>query len=107
MISDRTEQKQEPPKTGRVMRNGMRFDWQEALGLLGIYVILIVVLSILSPYFLSVNNFLNILVAISVIGIMSVATTMVIVSGGIDLSIGSVVAIAGVIVIRLSLTLPM
>jgi ribose transport system permease protein len=107
MISDRTEQKQEPPKTGRVMRNGMRFDWQEALGLLGIYVILIVVLSILSPYFLSVNNFLNILVAISVIGIMSVATTMVIVSGGIDLSIGSVVAIAGVIVSSLSLTIPM
>ncbi|MBV9230609.1 MAG: ABC transporter permease [Chloroflexi bacterium] len=81
----------------------MRFDWQEAIGLLGIYVILIVVLSILSPYFLSVNNFLNILVAVSTIGIMSVATTMVIVSGGIDLSIGSVVAIAGVIV---SLNIP-
>jgi len=107
MISDHTEQKQESQKTGPVRRNGLRFDWQEALGLLGIYVILIVALSILSPYFLSVNNFLNILVAISVIGIMSVATTMVIVSGGIDLSIGSVVAIAGVIVSSLSLAVPM
>ena len=103
MITDSTEKQQEPQKAGLAIRRGMRFDWQEAIGLLGIYVILIVVLSILSPYFLSVNNFLNILVAVSTIGIMSVATTMVIVSGGIDLSIGSVVAIAGVIV---SLNIP-
>jgi ribose transport system permease protein len=85
----------------------MRLDWQEAAGLLGIYVLLMIVLSVLSPYFLSVNNFLNILVAISTIGIMSVAMTMVIVSGGIDLSIGSVVAISGVIVSQFSQFMPM
>jgi ribose transport system permease protein len=85
----------------------MRLNWQEATGLLAIYLILVIVLSVFSPYFLSVNNFLNILVAISTIGIMSVAATMVIVSGGIDLSIGSVVAIAGVMVSQLSQVMPM
>ena len=105
MITDHTEQ-QKPHRAAPATFKGMRFDWQETLGLLGIYVILIVVLSILSPYFFSVNNFLNILVAVSTIGIMAVATTMVIVSGGIDLSIGSIVAIAGVAVVTLSLSMP-
>ncbi len=106
MITNSTEQ-QQPPKAAPTIRRGMRLDWREAAGLLGIYIILLVALSILSPYFLGVNNFLNILVAVSTIGIMSVAMTMVIVSGGIDLSIGSVVAIAGVIVAQFSQSLPM
>ncbi len=80
--------------------------WQESLGLLAIYALLVVALSLLSPYFLSVGNFLNILVAVSTIGIMAVAMTMVIVSGGIDLSIGSVVALAGVAVAQLSHRMP-
>src|SRR5258708_10152497 len=98
MITDRTEKQPEPQKAGLNITRGMHCDWQGAFGLFGIYVLLIVILSILSPYFLSVNNFFNILVAVAVIGIMAVTTTMVIVSGGIDLSIGSVVAIARVIV---------
>jgi ribose transport system permease protein len=83
-----------------------RLNWQESLGLLAIYLLLIVVLWALSPYFLSVNNFLNILVAVSTIGIIAVAMTMVIVSGGIDLSVGSVVALAGVAVAQLSHRMP-
>ena len=106
MITDRTEKQPEQQKARLNITRGMRFDWQGAFGLLGIYVLLIVILSILSPYFLSVNNFFNILVAVAVIGIMAVTTTMVIVSGGIDLSIGSVVAIAGVMVALLSQFMP-
>src|SRR6266436_5674989 len=97
MITDRTEKQPEPQKARLNITRGMHFDWQAAFGLLGVYVLLIVILSILSPYFLSVNNFFNILVAVAVIGIMAVTMTMVIVSGGIDLSIGSVVAIGGVV----------
>jgi ribose transport system permease protein len=106
MITNSTE-KQQPPKAAQASRKSTRLDWREAAGLLGIYIILLVALSILSPYFLGVNNFLNILVAVSTIGIMSVTMTMVIVSGGIDLSIGSVVAIAGVIVAQFSQSVPM
>jgi len=83
-----------------------RLNWQELLGLVGIYALLIVVLSLKSPYFLSLNNFSNILVAVSTTGIIAVAMTLVIVAGGIDLSVGSVVALTGVTVAQLSHRMP-
>jgi ribose/xylose/arabinose/galactoside ABC-type transport system permease subunit len=55
------------------------------------------VMSILSPYFLSVNNFLNILLATSTIGVLAIAATFVIGSGGLDLSLGSVMGLSGVV----------
>src|SRR5438093_8371404 len=76
-----------------------RVNWREELGLLVVYLLLFAALSWLAwPYFLKVRNLLNILLAVSTIGIISVAMTMVIISGGIDLSIGSVVALTGVII---------
>jgi ribose transport system permease protein len=80
-----------------------RVNWWEELGLLIVYVLMFAALSWLAyPYFLKVRNLLNILVAVSTIGIISVAMTMVIVAGGIDLSIGSIVALTGVAVAQLS-----
>src|SRR4051812_12027924 len=85
-----------------------RFNWREELGLLVVYILLFAALSWLAwPYFLKVRNLLNILVAVSTIGIISVAMTMVIVSGGIDLSVGSVVALTGVVIAQLSHHVPM
>ena len=52
-------------------------------------------MSILSPFFLSVSNFLNILLATSTIGVLAIAATFVIGSGGADLSLGSVNGMAG------------
>ena len=83
-----------------------RLNWQESAGLLGVYLLLIVVLSLKSPYFLSLNNGFNILVAVSTIGLVAVAMTLVIVSGGIDLSVGSIVALTGVCVAQLSHQMP-
>src|SRR3954471_15715642 len=83
-------------------------NWREELGLLAVYLLLFAALSWLAwPYFLKVRNLLNILVAVSTIGIISVAMTMVIISGGIDLSIGSVVALTGVIIAHFSHHVPM
>ena len=58
---------------------------------------MIVIFSVLSPYFLSFNNFKNILTASAVIGLMSVGATFVIGSGGIDLATASIVAVSGVV----------
>jgi ribose/xylose/arabinose/galactoside ABC-type transport system permease subunit len=55
-----------------------------------------VILSIVSPVFLSISNILNILVQTSINSIVAVGMTMVILTGGIDLSVGSIVALAGV-----------
>ena len=66
-------------------------------GLLFVILAIVVVMSFLSPVFLKPNNITNILRQISLNGILAVGMTFVILTGGIDLSVGSVVAITGVI----------
>lgn len=87
-------------------RRGFNQNLQESLGLLGIFAALLIFLSVKSPYFLSIGNFLNILVNVTAIGIIAIAMTLVIVSGGLDLSVGSVVALTGVIIAQLSHQMP-
>ena len=58
--------------------------------------ILVVVLTIASPYFLTLSNLANVTRQLAVLAIVSVGMTFVITSGGIDLSVGSVLALAGV-----------
>jgi ribose transport system permease protein len=59
--------------------------------------ILAIALSFLSPYFLTKNNLFNVLDQSVVIGIVAVGMTFVILTGGIDLSVGSVAGLTGVI----------
>jgi ribose/xylose/arabinose/galactoside ABC-type transport system permease subunit len=54
-------------------------------------------LSILSPYFLTVSNLLNVLEQTSINAVIAAGMTFVIISGGIDLSVGSIVAFSGVL----------
>ena len=60
-------------------------------------ILLVFVFSFTSPAFLTVNNGLTILLQTSVIGLLAIGMTMVIITGGIDLSVGSVLALSGVI----------
>lgn len=66
-------------------------------GPLGGLVLLCAVMAALSPSFLTVTNFFNVGTQIAVILILALGQTFVIVSGGIDLSVGSVLALAGVV----------
>jgi len=59
--------------------------------------LLILVFSFTSPAFLSVNNGLTVLLQTSVIGLLAIGMTMVIITGGIDLSVGSILALSGVV----------
>src|SRR5829696_4564057 len=54
------------------------------------------VLWALTPHFLTVSNLLNVAQQTSINAIVAVGMTYVIVSGGIDLSVGSIVALSGV-----------
>lgn len=54
-------------------------------------------LSLLSPSFLSIGNFLDIARVVSIIGVMAIGMTLVILTGGIDLSVGSTFALAAVV----------
>jgi ribose transport system permease protein len=60
-------------------------------------IILCVVMTILSPYFLTFNNLFNVGTQIAVVAIIALGQTFVIVSGGIDLSVGSVLGLAGIV----------
>ncbi len=53
--------------------------------------------SALASQFASVENLVNVALSIAVIGILAVGMTFIILTGGIDLSIGSVAALAGVV----------
>lgn len=55
---------------------------------------------------MSVHNLSNILLTVAITGIIAVAMTMVIVAGGIDLSVGTVVALSAVTVAQLSHRMP-
>jgi ribose transport system permease protein len=60
-------------------------------------IVIMIALSIMSPYFMTVRNLLTVLLQISIVGIIAVGETLVMITAGIDLSVGSVVGLSGVI----------
>ena len=66
------------------------------LGLVFILISLIIIFSIFSEYFLTSRNLLNITRQISINLIVAIGMTFVIITGEIDLSVGSIAALAGV-----------
>lgn len=60
-------------------------------------IILCIIVSVISPTFLQISNLRNLFTQISVNAVISLGMTFVILTGGIDLSVGSIVAIAGAV----------
>jgi ribose transport system permease protein len=78
-------------------RNGESiFKSQNAL-LLGVLVLIAVVVTILNPAFIGLNNIVSVFQQISVLGILTMAMALLLISGGIDLSVGTIVALCGVV----------
>lgn len=65
--------------------------------MLGLALVLAIILSFISPHFLTERNVFNILDQSVVLGIVAVGMTLVILTGGIDLSVGSVAGLTGII----------
>lgn len=68
---------------------------QKLLAFAGLLVIF-AVFSLLSPYFLTRDNILGILLATAVNGVLALGVTFVIITGGIDLSVGTVMTLSAV-----------
>ena len=66
-------------------------------GLLAALIVLIVAASLTSPHFLNPVNLLNVLRQVAMCGILGIGMTFVILTKGIDLSVGSTVALTGVV----------
>jgi ribose/xylose/arabinose/galactoside ABC-type transport system permease subunit len=76
------------------------FKFSKLLSKYGIYftlALLVVVMTLLSKTFFTTSNLLNVLRQISITAIIALGMTFVIITGGIDLSVGSTLALCGVI----------
>jgi ribose transport system permease protein len=72
---------------------GGRLEWR----MLALLVVLIAGLSFVSPYFLTFSNISNVLDQSVVTGIVAIGQTFVILTAGIDLSVGSLVGFTGIV----------
>ena len=77
-------------------KHAMRRGWLERMFPFASVAVLFITLSILSPYFLTIQNLSTVCRQTAVINIMALGMTLIIISGGIDLSVGSVMAFAGI-----------
>lgn len=66
-----------------------------------ILVVLVVIFSIASPNFLRINNLLNVLRQVAVMGILTAGMTYVIIAGGMDLTVGAYLGLSGVAVAQM------
>ena len=67
-------------------------------GIVVIFVGLCIIMSIVSPAFRSMRNVTNVIRQVSIIGIVSMGVTFCIITTGIDLSSGSMIALISVVV---------
>lgn len=75
-----------------------RSEFSVLIGLVAIFI----VMSFASPYFLKINNLMNVLQQISRYGIISVGMALVMITGGIDLSVGYIVALCACLAAHLT-----
>ena len=90
------------PRRGRVAA-WLAGPGADQVGLFGAFIVLCAVFAALSPYFLLPQNALNIAHAVSYTGITAAITTLVLIGGGLDLSISAVMALAGTVCAELLL----
>jgi ribose/xylose/arabinose/galactoside ABC-type transport system permease subunit len=72
-------------------------EWGSELIVLAVILILGVVVGLGNPVFFSGQNLLNILQAVAVVGIAAIGATLVIISGNLDLSVGSTISLGGLV----------
>jgi ribose transport system permease protein len=75
-------------------------------GLMIGFLFISLVISIVTPDFLSSTNLLNILRQSSIVGVMAIGTTFVIIGGGFDISVGSLLALTAAMSLKLQQVLP-
>ena len=71
------------------------------VGIGPLLILLCIIISIMNPVFLTFQNWVNLLTASSAIWIMAMAMTIVLITAGFDLSVGSMLALSGVLLTSL------
>lgn len=71
-------------------------NWMIYIGMIGIFIIFSIICSAIGKNFLTINNIMNIVNQASINAILGIGASLVILTGGIDLSVGSVVGFIGI-----------
>ena len=74
--------------------------WKK-VGMWFVLLVLLIVFTSISPAFRTIGNFGNILKQISILGVAAVGISFVLISGSVDLSIGSIIALEIVVMAKL------
>jgi ribose transport system permease protein len=92
-----------PPATrgSALLRRRIYEAWQQ-LGMLGVLILMCVIMAAAAPNFSTLSNMVNIARQVSVNAILAAGMTVVIITGGIDLSVGSGLAVTGVMSVWLA-----
>ena len=72
-------------------------EYKTELSMLAIFVVFFAVLSFASPYFLTTKNIMNVMSQVSSTALMAIGMTLVIITSGIDLSVGSTLGLSGMV----------
>ncbi|RED56561.1 ABC transporter permease [Cohnella lupini] len=99
-MSAATETESKSPSTG--MRLG-KVLWDQ-YSVIFAFVVLVALAAVLNEHFLDIGNITNVLRQVSIVGILSLGMTFVIILGGIDLSVGSVLAFSGTVIMAAQVT---
>ena len=70
-----------------------RIELVQRYGILAIFLLLCIAAALSSPFFLTPENLLNVVRQVSVVGLTALGMTFVILTAGIDLSVGSILAL--------------
>jgi ribose transport system permease protein len=98
LVDEEREREESGRLEARLARRRRLVTRLQGQGLVLILAIVVVVMWVSSPYFLTVQNLLTAASVVSILGIMAVTETLVVIAGEIDISIGSVMAATSVII---------
>lgn len=81
----------------KVKKEKLNINWND-MGIFIILALLIVILSAIKPVFLTPDNIINVIRQVSIVAIIGIGMSFILISGEIDLSVGSICALSGIIV---------
>ena len=81
----------------KVRSSKINVSWND-MGIFMILALLIVILSVIRPVFLTPDNIINVIRQVTIVAIIGIGMSFVLISGEIDLSVGSICALSGIIV---------
>ncbi len=102
-MSNSKEIKQKENWPDSIVRR-LRFLKNQIFYLVLVIIIIIIIASVLNPNFLTLRNILNIMQQISILGILTMCMSLLMLSGGLDISIGNMAGLIAIVFARMLLT---